>query len=151
MIFLAALIATVYCSYTDIFYRRVPNLVVGVLLLLSCVEVLLYPARFSDIGYGLVFGLLIGFAFYVLKVWGAGDAKLFIAVSAIVGIFSFFKFFYFTLLAGGLLALGYILAHASQRRKGHASILSHWLGAVKRDIPYGVAISAGMVALKIFS
>jgi prepilin peptidase CpaA len=80
-----------------------------------------------------VFTLLAG-AFYV-GMMGGGDVKLAAALALWLPPAGTFRFLVFMSVAGGLLTLGILMVHRINRREG------------RPQIPYGVAIAAGGVAV----
>lgn len=143
---------------------RIPNWISAAIVLLYPVHILLAPQPVDWIG-GVVVGatvLLVGFLFFVLRVLGAGDAKLMAAVSMWGGFAYFGEFMLVTVLASVFVAIaiavrtvlastaGTELAHgASGERRGLGFLLSGLWHAplTKLTIPYGVAIAAGGVYL----
>jgi prepilin peptidase CpaA len=82
-------------------------------------------AGWSTVGWSLAAGLLvlaIGYAFFTINLWGAGDGKMAAAVALWIGFqrhgteffpfYDLFRFFLVMSLAGGVLAIGALLVHA---------------------------------------
>lgn len=96
-------------------------------------------------GVGLV-ALVAGMIFFALKFIGGGDAKLMAAACLWLGVGGSGEFLVYTGLVGGLFGLGLILV-----RKQVEPWLFHAPGWVLKlmhprgDIPYGVAIAAGVL------
>lgn len=93
-----------------------------------------------------VAALFLGVALFALNLLGGGDAKLIAAASLWLGLDGALVFLLSTAVTGGLFSLSLILA------RGTASPLvaggPPWLGRLmepKGDIPYGVAIAAGVL------
>jgi prepilin peptidase CpaA len=87
---------------------------------------------------GAIIGCLLGFAFMlpgnVFGATGAGDVKLFAAAGALLGPATTVRAFFFTAIAGGVIAL----VVAFQRRR-----LAHTIGATARLVTNGAsAVSA---------
>ncbi|HEX6784111.1 MAG TPA: prepilin peptidase [Sphingomicrobium sp.] len=82
---------------------------------------------------GIVFAILAG-AFFI-GMMGGGDVKLAAALALWLPPAGTFKFLVFMSVAGGLLTLGILIVHRMRRREG------------RPQIPYGVAIAAGGVAV----
>jgi len=128
----------------------------------------------NTIGYGLdgslssVKGWLVGaglfVVFFLLKAMGAGDVKLLAAVGAIKGPLFVLNAFVFTGLAGGVIAIIYII----RRRRVHYFLTSMGLylhdmvflrrapaageaGASSFSFPYGLPIAIGSVAALFLS
>jgi prepilin peptidase CpaA len=127
----------------DIIDRRIPNWTIIALLVLFLPAALL-GATLSTWPWSLAaFGvaLLGSGALYLMGGVGAGDTKLFAATALYAGFAHLLMFTVVTILAGGLLALGLLVARPrsalrSLTARGRAEGRS-------RGIPYGVAIAAG--------
>jgi prepilin peptidase CpaA len=95
----------------DIRYRRIPNWLVFIGMLLGlAMNLFLFGwagLQLSLIGVGLAF--LIYFPMFVLRGMGAGDVKLMMAIGALVGPANWLAIFFFTGILGGLLAIGILL------------------------------------------
>lgn len=124
-----ALMLLAACGW-DVAERRIPNAVVvaGAALALAI------ATTRSGIGLGAAvagaaLALIAGVALYALRAVGAGDAKLLAAVGAYVGFPGVVPILFFTLLAGGLLALAWALR-------------THQLKAVMTNIGSGLRIAA---------
>ncbi len=79
----------------------------------------------TDVGWSVAAGILvlvIGYLFFTLNLWGAGDGKMAAAVALWIGFqahrdeffwfYDLFRFFLVVSLAGGVLAIGALLIHA---------------------------------------
>lgn len=97
-------------------------------------------------GGGLGFSLMA--VFYFLGAVGAGDVKALAALATFLGPWGALQLFIFTTLAGGVMALGFILAGAG---KGACFAGGGIGGLVKAgrglEMPYGLAIAGGSLAL----
>lgn len=90
--------------------------------------------------------LLVGFALWRLGSLGGGDVKLLVAAAFFVGLDGVLVLFAGTALAGGALALAYLLVPAflpilACRFTGPDAQSS---SGPRRSLPYGVAIAAGL-------
>lgn len=74
-------------------------------------------AGWSAVGWAVAAGLLtlgVGYLFFTLNLWGAGDGKMAAAVALWIGLnFDLFRFFLVVSLAGGVLAVAALLIHAA--------------------------------------
>lgn len=121
----------------DIRHRRIPNPLVGALLVLGLIRLLGAgtdpgPAPAAD----LVAALLIfaaGAMLFQFGALGGGDVKLLAAGMLWVGAGAAASYLMITALAGGALALAFIL----RRALGHDKPPAH------ASLPYGVAIAMG--------
>jgi prepilin peptidase CpaA len=161
---LIPLVLTVWIAWGDLRTRRIPNY----LTLGTAVAGL----AFNGIAHGLpglvtgILGLLLGFACLILPyLWGgmgAGDVKALAALGAWLGPqYTLFLFCYMGV-AGGVMALGYLVWQGSLWKKVKRGwhflfnlILCRPAGAppppssacLTSGIPYGVAIAVGMLIL----
>jgi prepilin peptidase CpaA len=94
----------------------------------------LWPDAAIQLGAGVGVFTLLAIAFYA-GVMGGGDVKLAAALALWFSPFSTLKFLVFMSLAGGVLTLAYLAYHRLKRREG------------KPEIPYGVAIAIGGLAI----
>jgi prepilin peptidase CpaA len=147
----------VVASFTDVRSRRIPNKLVVVLGLLGVVySVLLLPPA-EGVSRALV-SCAIGFAlwipFYVLRMLGAGDVKLFAAASCWLAPSQVFGAALLSALAGGVLSVvGLVLAHGlglTTFRIAHAvrdpRLLATPLAVPvgRKTLPYGLAMAIGL-------
>ena len=93
--------------YMDVRYRRIPNKLVFVMLIVGISLNFVFrglPAVGSSLaGMALAFGMM--FVLHLIGTMGAGDVKLFAAVGAIVGISSVLPTLLIVAVMGGLLAI----------------------------------------------
>jgi len=84
---LIALSCCFYASYTDIKFRKVPNLcsfsLIGLGLFNQILLILLGESRIIDAIFFVLGGFLISYLIYMLGIWAPGDCKLFLG-SALV-------------------------------------------------------------------
>lgn len=155
---------------SDLHARRIPNqLVVRGILLAWIIHtfsgIQFEPMYFESDWKTPAFGLLVGFAvfmpLYLLRACGAGDVKLMAMVGAFVGPTTALQAALYTLIAGGVLSLVYMLVKgvAVQTLQNVHFILTDLVfrartgGSARLDplattaarLPYAVAIAAGTV------
>lgn len=122
----------VAASVTDVRDRRIPNIIPLSILI---VEALCLAAglqdRPVDHAVSLGIGVIVGIGFFLARLWGGGDCKLFAAVSFALVPGQWPIFVLGVALAGGLLALPY-LANSKWRQD-----------ARDRGLPYAIAIGLG--------
>ncbi|MBP3579406.1 MAG: prepilin peptidase [Lachnospiraceae bacterium] len=135
MHFFSKVVLTVFFGLSvvqDIKERRLSNKrnVIGLLcgLLISAFRT---DMTLTDAFLGAVFALCIGIACWLLKVFRAGDSKLFCAVGAYIGVKSVFSCFIYTLLAGALIGLPFWVAKLRKKKKDFT------------EIPFAPAIALG--------
>ena len=133
----AALIA----SYCDIRFRTIPQWLVAFTSLAGLAAQTLasgWHGLFHAVEAGAFAFLILG-VMYLAGVMGAGDVKLFAAISCAVGTSGLWAFARITGLLGALLAVFYLAVGAGR-------------GGVRRTgLPYGVAIgAAGVITLVWF-
>jgi prepilin peptidase CpaA len=153
-------------TYYDVKYRRIPNaFVIATLIcgLLVNTFFLGLSGTFSSVA-GFVLGFVLMLMLHVFGAMGAGDVKLFAAVSSVMGMDMVLPTFLIVLLTGGILAFISTLRAGSLKTTLFRSLqilvglLPGWempRFAVPTDrrltIPYGVAITFGsLISLAIF-
>jgi prepilin peptidase CpaA len=117
--------ATGLAAVIDLRTRRIPNALTGSL---AVVGLGLAAAQLGTVGIGgAIIGFLLGFAFMLpgnmFGATGAGDVKLFAAAGALLGPATTVRAFFFTAIAGGVIALFVAL----RRRR-----LAHTIGTTAR-------------------
>lgn len=144
-----ALILSVVAAGSDMARFRIPNAVVGSILVLFLAQIATGVVPLAALPMHGLIALLVfaaSFGLFLTKWLGAGDGKLLIALSLVIGPAGIGTFLIMTALAGGLLALmiGVLAARP----------LPVWLEGVgidggyrvgMRKVPYGVAIAFGAV------
>lgn len=101
-----------------------------------------------SVGLGLA-ALVVGIALFALRVLGGGDAKLLAASVMWVGLGSLVEFLIFTALAGGALTL-FLLGARKWVPLMPVPDGPAWVQRLlepKGDLPYGVAIAVGAIAI----
>jgi prepilin peptidase CpaA len=141
----------IYAACSDIARMIIPNWVSIALLVSFPIFALATGMQLSEIGWHLLFGLAIlaiGFVLFAFNIFGGGDAKLLAGAAVWTGITAFMPLLYWTLVAGGVMAL--VLVAARQfvpQAEGYPRFVNHLLKK-QNGIPYGVAIMVGgLVAL----
>lgn len=165
------LIALLLCAgWIDLRTHRIPNVIVAGGLLFAIVANGLFPAYVHENGWTKALaGLAVGFGcflpFYLIRAMGAGDVKLMAMVGAFLGPIGALHAVLASMIAGGVLAVGTMLAaRASMRVLRNAAltvrgaILAPQLGlsafpTAASDparsplaLPYGLAIAIGTIA-----
>jgi prepilin peptidase CpaA len=138
-------VALAWASFTDIRDRKIRNVNVLVVMALFVPWAVLggFSAAISDLEAGAL-ALAVCVAMYMARLVGAGDAKLFAAVSLFVGLPGLMGLAITTAMAGGALAA---LILASNPRRTMVMISMQGKGDPGRGVPYGVAIAAAGVIL----
>ena len=144
-------------AVTDLGDRRIPN-------------ALTYPAIVAGLVLGFVPGEEVGiaaraagaaiafvpaFLLFLGRAIGGGDVKLLAAVGAIAGVPLVFDVLFYAVLAGGVLAIGLLIAHGRlfEMVRGTALWVASAIGGVARppvpaadlSVPFGTAVLAGVV------
>ena len=140
---LCLLIFVAAAAVVDLRTRRIPNLltisaaIAGLLLNLSRGG----GSGVMASGAGLLTGLAVFLPFYLAGGFGAGDVKAMAAVGTFLGAKGALVAATWTLLVGGLGALGVLAALRWQAARGQR----HWRvsDAVRQRFPYGLAIACG--------
>jgi prepilin peptidase CpaA len=143
-------VACVLAAMTDLVQRRIPNVLTGAL---ACAAVALAiwsgPAHaFGALAVALGV-LLFGAVCFALGFLGGGDVKMLAAVSLALGYPLALGFIVATLICGGLLAVGWLVA-SGRLRSALARLRGALLGGGRAAIgsgsghvPYALAIAAG--------
>jgi prepilin peptidase CpaA len=146
---------TVACA-SDLRARRIPNQLVLVLAISGFVIAAFTTPWLSSLakaGSGLGVGLCIWLPFYVLRMLGAGDVKLFAAASTLLGPGAAIEGALYTALYGGIVALVYMIGHSGLTSTllgaSHAlqqpTLLRNAPDAKRPRLPYALAIAAGVL------
>ncbi|WP_051261380.1 A24 family peptidase [Desulfovibrio inopinatus] len=151
LLFLVAMTA----SYSDITSRRIPNLLTYPSMLVFLLVHFIFAGVFGlkTSAIGLVAGMTVLFFPYLLHVMGAGDVKLMGVVGAALGTSWLLTVFIFTSLAGGVIAIIFlILRMLSAKREKLPLFFPHLAPSQSRvdtwfgRFCYGPAIGLGAVA-----
>lgn len=161
------LIVLVISAVTDLYQRRIPNLVtyptICIALLTYCLIGGLDGFLFSLRGLGL--GFIVFLVPYLMGGMGAGDVKLMCAVGAVLGPRHTVESLLFIAISGGVIALGLIVYRRTFKQtlsrifssllllnaQKDASLLKIDKDALSRDgIPFGVAITSGVFLFFIY-
>lgn len=151
-------VSLIYACVTDVRDRRIPNVVVALLLGVGLVYSLAAQPSLGALLRALgsvAIGFAIWIPFYALRMLGAGDVKLFAAASAWLAPIGVLRAAAYSALIGGALALFWFfrsqgvalavtrLVHASKK----PGILREPLPATSKyqKVPYGVAMAAGLL------
>ncbi len=168
-----ASLASLLCGAVlfDLSSRRIPNrlVLVGIGLAFALHAVATISASHSLAGRewwtplaGLATGLALLMPLHLLQAMGAGDVKLMAMVGAFIGASATLSATLYTLLAGGLLSLVYMVGRgvAAQTLANVRLMLTDWvqragtgqgarlapLQTTAARLPYGVAIAMGTAA-----
>jgi prepilin peptidase CpaA len=139
--------ALLIAAATDLYEFKIPNWVSAVLVAAFIVACLALHAPLRLLAEGLLLGagaLAVGFALFLKRVVGGGDAKLLAAAAPWVGLAGLMNFLTNMAFAGALLAIALIIF----RKTPQLPIYAHAPWVVRlhqkpKDIPYAVAIAAG--------
>ena len=157
------LVGLVVASVSDIRRRRIPNKLVGWLALLGLVfSVISLPASVGLVRalVSCVLGFALWIPFYMLRMLGAGDVKLFAAASCWLAPSQVVSAALLAAFAGGILSLvGLVVAHGlalttfrithlAREPKLLATPLAVPPG--RKTLPYGVAIAIGLAIAAFF-
>ena len=129
--------AWLWVCYTDWRYRRIDNWVVVYLALAGLIMLYLSGSAAMPVLKHSAAVLAAGYLAWRLNLVGAGDVKLFFALS-LWHLEEMAAFILCMSLIGGMIALGYLMLRALRRRRGE-----NFDGGV----PYGIAIVFASIAL----
>jgi prepilin peptidase CpaA len=146
-------------AYGDIRTRRISNMLIGVIAILSLIRIILLHDPVAA-GYTLVAGAVIftgGFFLFWRGVLGGGDAKLVAAMTLLIGYHDLFGFLFLMSLCGGALGLTILGRDKLRLRLCRASYPATMplpteatAALVRPTVPYGVAIAAAGIITLIF-
>ncbi len=160
------MITLLISSVTDLYQRRIPNLVTGPAILMA----LLTHGYIGGLD-GFLFslqGLLLGFIIflipYLLGGMGAGDVKLMSVVGAVLGWGQTLMALLFIAVCGGIIALGMMISQGTTRQTlsrlfmallflgahGDSSLLKVNKENTQEGIPYALAITGGVSLFFIY-
>lgn len=147
----------VYAAVGDAIWRRIPNRLVVVMMVLGLVfSIVIKPGTGGVVSsaMGFIAGLACWLPFYALGWLAAGDVKLFAAAAMWLGPLRAIEGAGIAALAGGVLALLWMIWNYGVRDASR----SLWIGSAtpstlasagaesarfRRTLPYGVALAAG--------
>lgn len=158
----------------DFSFYRIPNLFLGILIVLYGFYAPIYLDFHTIWGSAVVFAimLVIGFSLYALKIIGAGDAKYIAVASLWAGAHGIVPFLFFVSAAGGVISLIYLFlrnytghfsdliwTYIQRAETNHPKLQSIWVGSGagpekgmrenigSRMIPYGIAVATGSIIM----
>ena len=137
----------IIAAASDTLYLRIPNwLTLGTALAFFPMA-LATGMPWADLGWHALSGLLLflaGFLLFQMRLFGGGDAKLMAAAGLWFGTQQVLPFLFFTVLAGGLLALAVAaISMTGVHLEITAEKLSRKFSEVKPTVPYGIALAIG--------
>jgi len=140
---------------SDLRTRLIPNRIVLATIAVGVVFAMVTNSGISGLsraGAGLLTGFAVWFPFYLLRMLGAGDVKLFAAAATFLGARGAAEGALYTALFGGALALVYMILSSGWTwtfiRLGHGvqhPAMLRNAPAAGRRMPYALAISAGVL------
>jgi prepilin peptidase CpaA len=139
-----ALVLIMACV-ADVKSRRIPNWTVATIIALFIPWIFVGQSVSITLSLAAAgVGFLSGLSLYAFGYLGAGDSKLITAVALFVGLAKLPQFALAVAVAGGILALIFILL-----RSRRVLFMLNSLGRKnpERNIPYGVAIAAGAILI----
>jgi prepilin peptidase CpaA len=159
-LFATLLGASAWAVREDLLAHRIPNRLTGSLLGLAFTLQLVLGgwSALGEAALGAVVGLAVLLPLYLLRATGAGDVKLLAALGALLGPYWVLVAGLYTLMAGGALALGYLLLGAL--RAAVAPVGAPWplrihygyerAQQLRRErFPYALAIAIGAVVAAV--
>lgn len=155
---------TVWAAGVDIRRLMIPNRIVAAIAALWLVHAALrfgagVPAEtlFLAVAVGAA-AFAVGLVLFMLRLAGGGDVKLFAAVALWAGPGLIVPLALMTALFGGALAVGYLTVRTARNMTAATvpgtappTLVMALRGALKSEVPFGVAIAAGglMVAFRL--
>jgi len=155
-LFVTLLGASTWAVREDLLEHRIPNRLTGSLLFLGVTLQLALGgwSALGDAALGFVVGLVVLLPLYLVRATGAGDVKLLAALGTLLGPYWILVAGLYTLIAGGALALGYLLHCALRAAIAPVGVswplrIQHGYERVqqlrRKRFPYALAIAIGAV------
>jgi prepilin peptidase CpaA len=133
----------VVAAGVDVVRRKIPNWAVAGLIM-TCAAAWISGVAAVPWSSGLAAGLLalvLAYGLYHFGMVGAGDVKLLAAAALFVGLGRLWQLAALTALAGGLIAIGFLVFNPRRVMRGLTA--RGRAENVSRGIPYGLAIAIG--------
>ncbi|APG85565.1 CpaA pilus assembly protein CpaA [Sinorhizobium americanum CCGM7] len=159
ILIVATVLLLLYAAWSDFRLWKIPNAIVLALTAVYGLHAALQLLTAEDVGAALlssngiagdlVSGVLLfilGFTFWSFRLFGAGDAKLFLPIGFFVGWHAMLPFSFF-LLIGGILALLALKLPMPLQFAHYAVIMRVQEIRATRKIPYGVIMVAAALAV----
>jgi prepilin peptidase CpaA len=146
LIFLGLLLTA---CLSDISTMKIPNWISIVLATDYPVFAIILGQPLASVGLHILIGfgvLIFGFILFQLRILGGGDAKVLAAAAIWTGLEALLPFAYWTVLAGGLLAIFLLFARTYALPHPYLPEFCNRLLKPGGGMPYGVAIFIGGVS-----
>ncbi len=105
--YLTCAVFLIAINICDIKYYKIKNILILPLILIG-IAIGMINGNVLDCVYGMLIPLIL-FPLYALKMLGAGDVKAFCALGTLFGFSMSIRIIAFSLVAGGMIALGFML------------------------------------------
>lgn len=134
----------------DILKRKIHNVTVLVLLgvFVAALGTGMITLPWWSVLGAFAIAFAVTFGLFAMGIFGGGDAKLFSVAALFTGLSGLGPFAVLTALAGGVLAVIYLVANPKRALRGLTAKGRAEGGS--RGVPYGVAIAIGAVATLYF-
>jgi prepilin peptidase CpaA len=136
----------------DVASMQIPNWLTALIAILFFPMAYLTGMPLAEFWHHALAGVILffaGYAMFALKLFGGGDAKLMAAAGLWFGTSETMGFLFYTAVAGGVLALAYVLwsvvMAAHKTRAGSHTTYRETLRAIAPKLPYGCALAAGAI------
>lgn len=136
------IICLTWAAVSDLVSRRIPNLAVGLMVLIFAPWAWALGASLTSALAAGAIALAVGVALYAVRLMGAGDGKLFAACALFAGLGQLELLSAATALTGGAVAIG---VFALQPTRTFVLLQMRGAGGSTINVPYGVAIACGGV------
>lgn len=136
----------IYAACSDIARLSIPNWVSIAMAALFVAAALFVGMSLAEVGLHMAVGatvLVVGLILFQANIIGGGDAKLLAAAALWTGFTAFAPFMFWTVAAGGALALALLAARCLMKQSATNPAFVNRLLKRQNGVPYGVAIMAG--------
>lgn len=153
-------IFTILCSYHDLKFRKIPNIINMSFMLIAIVWALLFPdknVQFYDSILGLVIPFVALFVFFLIRSVGAGDIKQLMVIGALMGYRFLINAFVWIALVAGIMVIFKLIKERNLKERLSSFFRYIWTMLKirslmeydqkyeeKNNIPFAVAVFFGV-------
>jgi len=116
--YIIAFIIATLSTYTDVRHGKIKNISPLILIISSIIiSIVFLDINFKDKIYGLIIPFVLGFPLYAVRMFGAGDVKLFCGLGALFGLEWILWCMAFSIFCGGAIALFIIIKSKNAKER----------------------------------